>query len=132
MIKHHKNNQDAAKIMISGNTQASVAVSALKRGCSDYVSKKELTPELFQKSVYDALKKARPEAVTSNQSVQEVLRHALMDGELQEVMRQSVRAAMDAVEKSANIKMTSFDNTDDLQSLLIGLMAEDDFIFKFD
>jgi PleD family two-component response regulator len=130
MIQRHKLNQDAAKIMITGNTQASVAVSALKRGCSDYVSKKELTPELFQKSVFDALKKARPAAVSADQSVQEVLRHALLDGDLQAVLRESVRTAMRENGVNRDVSMVSYDRPDALQSLLIGLMDEDDFIFR--
>jgi len=130
LIQRHKLNQDAAKIMITGNTEASVAVSALKRGCIDYVSKRTLTPELFQKSVYDALKLARPDAVTNSLSVQDVLQQALRDGELQEVMRQSVRAAMSEKNMAQTVTVGTFDTPDSLQLLLLDLMDEDNFIFR--
>ena len=130
MIKQHKKNRDAAKIMISGNTQASIAVSALKRGCSDYVSKKELTAELFQQSVYDALTKVRPDIVQNNLTVQEVLRQALLDGDLQDVMRESVRSAMRANGTEQNMAISNGGDPLALQSLLLSMMDEDDFIFK--
>lgn len=129
MIQRHKLNQNAAKIMISGNPQTSIAVSALKRGCSDYVNKKELTKEVFQRSVYDALKKARPDAVSQHLTVQEVLRQALLDGDLQEVMQQCVRAAIAANGQKQPFAMNMIDDQQALQSLLIGMMDEDEFVF---
>lgn len=130
MIEKHTLNKDAAKIMISGNTEASIAVSALKRGCVDYVSKRELTPDVFQKSVYDALKLARPSAVSPDLSVQEVLHQALMDGDLQKVLREAVRAAMQENAYRPNLTLTQCDDPGSLQSLLLDMTREDDFIFR--
>jgi hypothetical protein len=76
------------------------------------------------------LKKARPAAVSANLSVQEVLRQALLDGDLQVVLRESVRAAMRDNGVTRDVSMVSFDSPDALQSLLLGLMDEDDFIFR--
>lgn len=130
MIKQHKNNCDAAKIMITGNTVASVAVSALKRGCSDYVSKKELTAEVFQQSVYDALRTARPDIADKNLTVQEVLSQTLLNGDLQDVMREAIRTAIRANDINRNLAIPVGEDPYALQTLLLSMTEEDDFIFK--
>jgi len=51
-------NKNAATIMIAGNGQNEIAIEALKRGCSDYVTKDDLTPESFRRATINALQKS--------------------------------------------------------------------------
>lgn len=52
-------NKNAATIMIAGDGQNEIALEALKRGCSDYVTKDDLTPESFRRATINALQKSR-------------------------------------------------------------------------
>ena len=52
-------NKNAATIMIAGDGQNEIAIEALKRGCSDYVTKDDLTPESFRRATINALQKSR-------------------------------------------------------------------------
>lgn len=52
-------NRNAATIMIAGDGQSEIAIEALKRGCSDYITKDNLTPESFKRATINALQKSR-------------------------------------------------------------------------
>lgn len=49
--------QRAASIMIAGEGQIAIAVEAMRRGCSDYLTKPELTVAGLQKSVATAIER---------------------------------------------------------------------------
>lgn len=49
--------QRAASIMIAGEGQIGIAVEAMRRGCSDYLTKPELTVAALQKSVATAIER---------------------------------------------------------------------------
>ena len=49
--------QRAASIMIAGEGQIAIAVEAMRRGCSDYLTKPELTVAGMQKSVATAIER---------------------------------------------------------------------------
>ena len=50
-------NQTAASIMIAGEGRLDVAVEAMRRGCSDYLTKSAMTVDGLQKSVTTALER---------------------------------------------------------------------------
>ena len=58
-IQSHPENGDAATIMIAGEGQAEIAVTALKRGCSDYIVKENLNPESLRRAIINALQKSQ-------------------------------------------------------------------------
>ncbi len=57
-IQTHPINCDSATIMIAGEGQAEIAVTALKNGCSDYIVKDNLTPESLRRAIINALQKS--------------------------------------------------------------------------
>ncbi len=57
-IQTHPINCDAATIMIAGEGQAEIAVTALKNGCSDYIVKDNLSPESLHRAIINALQKS--------------------------------------------------------------------------
>ena len=57
-IQTHPINCDAATIMIAGEGQAEIAVTALKSGCSDYIVKDNLNPESLRRAIINALQKS--------------------------------------------------------------------------
>lgn len=130
MIQKHKLNSDAAKIMISGSTQTDVAVSALKRGCSDFVSKKELTAQKFQASVYEALQKARPDLIENPPNVQMALQDALQDANLQVLVQQAVASVLSNMGPDQKTCFTAYDQTDIFRMVADMIEEDDDFIFR--
>jgi len=59
VVQNNADNQSAAVIMISGESQAKVAVSAFRQGCTDFVTKDDLSPVLFQDTVLSAIENVR-------------------------------------------------------------------------
>lgn len=57
-IRLDPKNQHAAVIMVTGDGQTEIAVEALKRGCSDYITKDELSPESFRRASINAIQKS--------------------------------------------------------------------------
>lgn len=49
--------QKAASIMVAGEGQIGIAVEAMRRGCSDYLTKSEMTVSALQKSVAAAIER---------------------------------------------------------------------------
>ena len=49
---------DCASIMIAGDTDAAVAVEALKAGCCDYIGKSDISPASLHRAVTNAVEKA--------------------------------------------------------------------------
>ena len=59
MIKAHSINSDVATVMVAGDAKVDVAVSALKSGCDDFVTKNALSVEALRDVVFNALKRAQ-------------------------------------------------------------------------
>lgn len=57
-IRLDPKNRQAATIMIAGDGQSEIAIEALKRGCSDYITKDDLNPASLRRAAVNALQKA--------------------------------------------------------------------------
>ncbi|MEP2641115.1 response regulator [Roseobacter sp.] len=57
-IRLDPKNRQAATIMIAGDGQSEIAIEALKRGCSDYITKDDLSAVSFEHAVINALQKS--------------------------------------------------------------------------
>jgi DNA-binding NarL/FixJ family response regulator len=60
-----KKNQNAAKILITGDDRSNIAVTAIKLGCQDYISKTNLSAEQLKSSVQSAILES--ERATANE-----------------------------------------------------------------
>ena len=58
-IRLDPKNRNAAVIMVTGNEQAEIAIEAMKRGCSDYITKGDLSSSSFRRASIKALQKSR-------------------------------------------------------------------------
>ena len=58
-IRHDRKNRQAATIMITGDDQTDVAIKSLKNGCSDYITKDDLSVDSFRRAAINALQKSR-------------------------------------------------------------------------
>jgi len=54
-IRNHPVQEKAAIVMLTGNARVEIAVTALKGGCSDFLSKDDLTPNLLREAVLGVL-----------------------------------------------------------------------------
>lgn len=57
-IRLDPKNRQAATIMIAGDGQSEIAIEALKRGCSDYITKDDLSVVAFRRVAINALQKS--------------------------------------------------------------------------
>ncbi|OAN80183.1 hypothetical protein A8B78_11150 [Jannaschia sp. EhC01] len=57
-IRMSPKNRHAAVIMITGQDQSETAIEAMKRGCSDYITKNALSLETFRRAAINALQKS--------------------------------------------------------------------------
>lgn len=57
-IRLDPKNRQAATIMIAGDGQNEIAIEALKRGCSDYITKDDLSATSFRRAAINALQKS--------------------------------------------------------------------------
>lgn len=67
MLRRHPNQEDTPSIMIAGEGQIQVAVDALKGGCSDYLIKENLTPDLLGRAIVHAIEKTELKASLSEE-----------------------------------------------------------------
>lgn len=58
MLRRHPIQKKAAAIMVAGEGQIQVAVDAIKNGCSDYIVKGNLSPDMMMRAVSNALEKS--------------------------------------------------------------------------
>ena len=62
LVKSCERNKDCPTIMIAGDAQTSVAVQALRQGCTDYIGKSELTANTLKASILSVIEEAASEA----------------------------------------------------------------------
>jgi PleD family two-component response regulator len=58
-VRSHHVNKDAAMIMVAGNSQAELALEALRAGFSDYIEKEALSKSSLERATVNALQKMR-------------------------------------------------------------------------
>lgn len=59
MLKRHPIQKTSAAIMVAGEAQIQIAIDALKSGCSDYIIKDKLGPDMMYRAVMNAMEKQK-------------------------------------------------------------------------
>ncbi len=67
IISAHEQNKKAAAIMLAGEGQISIAVEAMRQGCSDYMTKAMMNVDTLQKSIATALERQMMSAALSDE-----------------------------------------------------------------
>ena len=65
MISAHEQHKKAAAIMLAGEGQLTIAVEAMRQGCSDYMTKAMMNVDTLQKSIATALERQMMSAALS-------------------------------------------------------------------
>jgi CheY-like chemotaxis protein len=137
MIRRHEANRGAATIMISGNADRQVAVSAMRNGCNDFLAKDELSPELLRRSVLGALNASRglarhfdrPRLNLDLADLQMLLKLALDDKATQAILRAPLEDGLRAAAKAIGMEW-NLNSQGVLEDFLIGFHRPDDFEFR--
>lgn len=137
LIRRHAANHGAATIMISGNADRGVAVSAMRQGCHDFIAKDELSPELLRRSVLGALNASRslarhfdrPKLNLDLADLQMLLKLALDDKTTQALLRAPLEDGLRAAAKAVGIEW-SLERPGALQDFLIDFQRPDEFDFR--
>lgn len=66
LVRDHPENRSAATIMVAGDAQLDVAVSAFKSGCDDFVAKMDLDAASLRNAVFEALSKTARAAMAEH------------------------------------------------------------------
>lgn len=129
-IHSSASNQDAAVVMITGQSQTSLAVNAFRRGCDDFVIKDDLTPVVFEQAVMGALENSaqrrQQHAIEILKPVmQEVLEHSLNKGNFGLALKEAVSAVL-----REQMPSQTADQVGALDGFLDEFLREDEFYFS--
>lgn len=137
VIRAHENHKDAASIMISGAADSRVAVSAMKQGCRDFLTKDEISSDSLQRAMIEALNgnrqfarhfdRARP--VMDIENLRHIMQLALDDKTIREILRAPLEAEFKSVARMADIGW-GLQATPDLHRFLIDFDQADEFEFR--
>ncbi len=64
VIRAQDRNRDVATVMVTGDARSSLAVAAMQHGCSDFLDKGELTPQMFRDRMITVLDRVSAESET--------------------------------------------------------------------
>lgn len=118
-------NQSAGRIMVTGNGALDTAVSAMRSGCHDFLSKDTMTAHDLETAMQNALIATRSNSSTVAQqdqraAIQIALQEALGQLDLQQGVSELVREA---------VRAHSTPLSCDLDAVLTAMLHDDEFIF---
>ena len=132
LIKKNARTKAAATIMVAGIGQASVAVSALKSGCDDYILKDALDPHWLKRAVTNAVEKSKMQRVINDSEKMRAALAAVLRGvsndctvEMKPMLSQMLRRVRNLRGMSSNGSSASFSRDMD------GLVQSCEQLWKF-
>ncbi len=136
LIQKHRTNKDAATIMITGNEQTDIAVSAMKKGCSDFLAKPNLTPAVFESSVVEVLDRVAGErmdryalGMPDTQDLVKMLSTALREPAIKGLFKDVVEEAMSRSAYAQNL-LSEPSHAVEIAEFLSGMHDPDEFVFQ--
>lgn len=127
-------NSDVATIMITGNGDMETAVTAMRSGCHDFLTKEAMTTEQLRFSMLGAMETAADhrDLVAQSAHQREVIKQgltaALLDRDVQGTVVSLFREELQQMMKEKNTIFAEQDHSD-LDALLATLGDDDEFIF---
>ena len=133
-IQNSKLNSDVATIMITGNGDMETAVTAMRNGCHDFLTKEAMTADQLGAAMVGAMQSAAAhrDLVAQTAHQREIIRQgltaALMDKDVQGTVVSLFKSQFDQL-RHANSNVFAVPDHSDLEALLATLAEDDDFIF---
>lgn len=128
-------NHDAATIMITGNGDMETAVTAMRNGCHDFLTKEAMTAEQLRFAMVGAMETAANQRDLAAQSrhqrevIRAGLKDALMDREVQGTVVALFRNEFSKMARHGPVTYAAQDHSD-LDAILATLDDDDEFIFR--
>ncbi|MGJ8595751.1 response regulator [Sulfitobacter sp.] len=128
-------NSDVATIMITGDGDMETAVTAMRNGCHDFLTKEAMTAEQLRFAMVGAMETAaeQRDLVAQNAHQREVIKQgltaALLDSGVQETVASLFRKEMREMMIAQGKSFGGHDHSD-LEALLATLDDNDEFIFS--
>jgi PleD family two-component response regulator len=128
-------NSGAATIMITGNGDMETAVTAMRQGCNDFLTKEAMTTEQLRVAMVSAVQAATAQRDLAAQSAhqREVIRDGLtaafMDSEVRSSVVALFRGEFQAAVAAHGTRFAAQDHSD-LEALLATLNEGDEFVFS--
>jgi CheY-like chemotaxis protein len=134
-LRAHPLNRDAAAVMLSGRADTAVAVSAMKRGCFDFVAKDEFSADRLRSllmSVMDPDRPMRtlPRAIPGGDDLTSLLRAALTPDLLRQALSEPVQDEMRRAVQALGIASRT-QASPEFVRFLAQFTTEDEFCFRF-
>lgn len=133
MIHKNKNNKDAAVIMISGQDQTALAVSAFRQGCSDFLNKNELSTETLNTAMTTVMARNDTKRYFNplgsrefQQAVEQAVVKALESASVQGAISEGFKAA---AKTSSTLGLEGLP-AEDVQHFVADFLDEPDFHFN--
>jgi len=123
-------NRDAGKIMITGDAGTVTAVTAMRRGCHDFLTKDAMTPEQLRTAMLNAISPARERRALKiqTQHQQEIIRlglkNALEDDMVQNTVVTRLRKHIGPADPGLDPEQSA-----EIDALIIAFGDDDEFIF---
>ena len=133
-IQNSKLNSDVATIMITGNGDMETAVTAMRNGCHDFLTKEAMTADGLGTAMVGAMQSAAAhrDLVAQSAHQREIIRQGLtaasMDEEVQGTVVSLFKTQIDQLQHANSNVFTASDHSG-LEALLATLAEDDDFIF---
>lgn len=127
-------NRNAAKIMITGNSALDTAVTAMRGGCHDFLTKDDMDVDRLRSAVLNAMAAAAQhrEMMLKSEHQAEIIRlgltAALQSDEVQQTLLTLLRPHM-MPKKPALLAPPTDLHPGEIDALLAGFADEDEFIF---
>lgn len=135
-IQQSELNADVATIMITGEGDMETAVTAMRNGCHDFLTKDMMTAEQLRQSMQGAMITAQEHRDLAAQTAhqREVIRQgltaALMDSEVQGTVVALFKEQFAEAIAASRPPVFAAQDHSDLEALLATLGEDDDFIFN--
>jgi PleD family two-component response regulator len=130
VIQDHKANKEAATIMVTGQSQTDVAVSAFRQGCSDFLQKDDLSPAVIHDVFVKAMQQIELRRNLLNpdpRDMRDLIQTALQDGGMRDMIQSALSEGLRNSISSTGVSVSSPQYSD---HFLEGFLREDEFVFK--
>ncbi|KIN73698.1 response regulator [Sulfitobacter guttiformis] len=133
-IQKSRLNSDVATIMITGNGDMKTAVTAMRNGCHDFLTKDAMTSEQLRFSMVGAMQSAAEhrnlirQTAHQKEIIKQGLTAALLDADVQGAVLSLFKHEIRDMIDSRTTVFTAQDHSD-LEALLSTLADDDEFIF---
>jgi PleD family two-component response regulator len=130
IIQSHEANKGAATIMVTGQEQTEIALSAFRQGCNDFLQKDDLSPSVIHSVFMKALQQNEMRRSLLNpdpRDMRDLMQAALQDAGMREMIETALSEGLRKSIDTTGVMVSAPQYSD---QFLDGFLREDEFVFK--